>query len=324
MHYVVMDLEWNQPMAYEYDLYYTSTERLLFEIIQIGAVKLDESLHIVDTISLSIKPIRYLHIHPRIKRMTGIKAADLAGSPLFLEAMKEFIAWCGSESILLTWGCDDISVLYHNINFFHFQIDIPSFYDVQMLFNEFIKGGKDRKSLANAMVILGIEHDSEKAFHNALNDAYYTALVYQRLPNQNEINTYPVLPKLLARKKKTRYCMRSAMPYDSFLSALGSEEAKHPFCPICREKTELNKDGYTCLTYDKYAGLSYCKKHGVIYCMLYFDIGKENNVWMSLIPVPADKLRIAYIHTKQSASALPYGLLPDPEERRVSNLPFED
>jgi hypothetical protein len=72
MQYIVLDLEWNQPVSYQSAAYRKVGDRLLFEVIQFGATKLDEELNIVDTISIPVCPTHYLTIHPRVKRMTGL------------------------------------------------------------------------------------------------------------------------------------------------------------------------------------------------------------------------------------------------------------
>lgn len=51
MQLIVLDLEWNQPTSYQSAAYRRVGDRLLFEVIQFGAAKLDEGLEIVDTIS---------------------------------------------------------------------------------------------------------------------------------------------------------------------------------------------------------------------------------------------------------------------------------
>ena len=48
MHYIVFDLEWNQPYTLEPNMIRRSGFPFIGEVIQIGAVKLDESLQIVD------------------------------------------------------------------------------------------------------------------------------------------------------------------------------------------------------------------------------------------------------------------------------------
>ena len=43
MNYIIFDLEWNQPM-----LKVNSKPQMPFEIIEIGAIKLDEKFSIID------------------------------------------------------------------------------------------------------------------------------------------------------------------------------------------------------------------------------------------------------------------------------------
>ena len=54
MHYIILDLEWNQPMSYQSHVYREVGDRLIFEMIQIGAVKLDDSLAVVDSIPFPV------------------------------------------------------------------------------------------------------------------------------------------------------------------------------------------------------------------------------------------------------------------------------
>ena len=66
MQYIVLDLEWNQPVSYQCSAYRKVGDRLLFEVIQFGAAKLNEKFEIVDTISVPVRPTHYLTIHPRV------------------------------------------------------------------------------------------------------------------------------------------------------------------------------------------------------------------------------------------------------------------
>ena len=65
MSYIVFDLEWNQSpigQAGEHP-------RMPFEIIEIGAVKLDENYNIIDEFSRLVKPRIYTKIHKIIRQM---------------------------------------------------------------------------------------------------------------------------------------------------------------------------------------------------------------------------------------------------------------
>ena len=68
MNYIVFDLEWNQsPGGKRY-----SNSRLPFEIIEIGAVKLNEKKEIVDSFQRLIKPQVYNWIHDSIHEVIHV------------------------------------------------------------------------------------------------------------------------------------------------------------------------------------------------------------------------------------------------------------
>ena len=74
MHYIVVDLEWNQPMSFDSSVFRQVGDRLVFEMIQIGAVKVDDKYQVLDSISIPIRPQYYVKIHPRIRKMTQLGA----------------------------------------------------------------------------------------------------------------------------------------------------------------------------------------------------------------------------------------------------------
>ena len=183
MQFIVLDLEWNQPTSYHSAVYRRIGDSLLFEVIQIGAVKLNDRFDILDAISIPVRPTHYLTIHPRVRRMTRLGQEELCDAPEFLEAMDRFTDWCGEDYVFLTWGCDDVSVLQQNVDFFQFQRPLPKMYDIQRLYAQ-VQGLKanQQKGLKSAMEQLEIQEDEDRSFHNAMHDAYYTALVLKKLP----------------------------------------------------------------------------------------------------------------------------------------------
>ena len=68
MDYIVLDLEWNQPLSYNSSTYKAVGGKLLFEMIQIGAIRLNNALEITDNFNQLIQPTHYVKLHPRIKR----------------------------------------------------------------------------------------------------------------------------------------------------------------------------------------------------------------------------------------------------------------
>ena len=212
MDYIILDLEWNQPLSYNSSAYKSVGGKLLFEMIQIGAIRMNERLEITDSFNQLIQPTHYVKLHPRIRRITGISQDDLADAPQFCEAAERFHAWCGEDSVILTWGCDDISVFQQNLDFFKFRAPFPPMYDLQRLYGELVGDTKNRAGLKSAMERFAIEPDGEHPFHNALNDAYYTGLVFQRCPQPQDVLRFPQQARKLTHEERARRPEREARP----------------------------------------------------------------------------------------------------------------
>ena len=333
MQYIVLDLEWNQPVSYQSSVYRKVGDRLIFEMIQIGAVKLNEQFEIVDSVSIPIKPTHYVKIHPRIKRMTHLGAEELADAPSFLEAMDQFAAWCGEDYTLLTWGCDDVSVLKQNMDFFECKVELPPLCDIQRLFSDVYKC-KDRKGLKAAMEMLEIEPDEDRFFHNALNDAYYTALVFAKMPDPAAVLKYPQQPKQLIHADHHSRRKLKGETFASLAEALASETAQQPRCPVCGKKTPL-EDAYVKQCADKYIALSKCPHHGDLMIRLRFHANEEGKRVMNMSIGKATAMNKAYVHTKkiqvqekEARYLAEHGCLPDPEQELMeadrTSMPFED
>lgn len=107
MNYLVTDLECTC----------TNTDEILreeMEVIEIGAVLLDENFKEISRFSSFVKP----EINPILtnfcKELTKIKQSDVDNSPLFEEALNEFSEWAFhyGDYKFLSWGSFD----YNQIN----------------------------------------------------------------------------------------------------------------------------------------------------------------------------------------------------------------
>lgn len=298
MQYIILDLEWNQPISWQSPVYRQVGDRLIFEMIQIGAVRLDGDLRIADTLSLPIAPTHYIQIHPRIRRMTGLGSEELAGAPAFREAMEQFVRWCGEDYVLLTWGCDDVSVLQQNIDFFDCRdIPLPPLCDIQKLFAE-VHGLKDRPSLKKAMEMMKISPEEDMAFHNARNDAWYTALVFRTLPDPAAVLKYAQKPKSLIHKPRKTREKTPMTDFPSLQAALESDVALKPTCPRCGRIMTLDGE-YVLQSPDKYITIGKCRGHGRMLLRLAFRPEEKGHVMMRRSVAPANQSNVAYVHTKQ-------------------------
>lgn len=71
--FIVFDLEWNQSPHGKAD----SVEDFPFEIIEIGAVKLDEQFHKMDEFHRLIRPQVYTQMHYAISEVTHMDMGEL-------------------------------------------------------------------------------------------------------------------------------------------------------------------------------------------------------------------------------------------------------
>ncbi len=332
MQYIVTDLEWNQPINHQNRTYREYGDRLIFEMIQIGAVKLDSELNIVDAVSIPIHPTCYQRIHPRIARMTHLGEEELADAPLFQEAIGQFVAWCereGEPYTLLTWGCDDVSVLQQNLDFFDCHPDLPPVCDIQHQFSDAHKL-KNRMGLQPAMEMLGIEPEENREFHNALNDAYYTALVFRMMPEPEKALEYPQTPKQLIHPDHAGSRHGKGELYGSLKEALASEQATKPKCPVCGKPLALDEAGCVPQTPDKYIGLGHCARHGTAIVRLRLRASQSGKVQLFVSTAKATPPNIAYVHTKQFQlqQRRKAGIRVNPETALLnadrSSVPFED
>ena len=177
MNYIVFDLEWNQSNTGKEP----EVRELPFEIIEIGAVKLNNEMNFIGEFSQLVKPEVYQEMHFITKKLIHLQMAELQEGRPFPVVMNEFLEWCGEDSIFCTWGPLDLIELQRNMRFYHMEplSDKPfKFYDVQKLFSIAYEDGKTRRSLEYAIDFLKIEKDIP--FHRAFSDAYYTGKILKR------------------------------------------------------------------------------------------------------------------------------------------------
>ncbi|MDF2537293.1 MAG: polymerase [Herbinix sp.] len=195
MHYIIYDFEFNQDFSSLQDAELlqklaqapqTSKKGLSqypFEIIQIGAVKLDTTLATTAEFNHYIKPLIYTNIHPQITELTGITTEQLDTKdtfPVVYQAFLEFME--DADSILCTWGMSDIRALFKNAEYHHLDTGkIPRMYiNIQpYVSSHFNKSQKMLLRLQTSVELLGIP--ISYTFHNALHDAYYTAEIFKKL-----------------------------------------------------------------------------------------------------------------------------------------------
>ncbi len=188
MKYIVLDLEWNQSPRGKED----SVPHLPFEIIEIGAVMLNEKLEPEGEFHRLVRPQVYRQLHYKISEVTHLNMEELKKQgALFCDAMEEFLAWCGREEFrFCTWGSMDLTELQRNMAHYRVENSFPRpllYYDVQKLYCLQYGDGSTKESLDQA--VQEQEMKEERPFHRALDDAYYTARILSLL-NMEQYGVY--------------------------------------------------------------------------------------------------------------------------------------
>lgn len=181
--YIVFDLEWNQSPHGKAD----SIEEFPFEIIEIGAVKLDEAFRQTEEFHRLVRPQVYKQIHYAISEVTHMNMGELKESgEKFPLVVKEFLEWCGPEAVYCTWGSMDLMELQRNMRYYGVENPLPRplfYYDVQKLYGLFYKEGA---KLSLDTVVSELDLMEERPFHRALTDAYYTGKILRRMGEMME------------------------------------------------------------------------------------------------------------------------------------------
>ncbi|MBR6791045.1 MAG: exonuclease domain-containing protein [Oscillospiraceae bacterium] len=152
----------------------------LSEIIQIGAVKLNDDYQLVDRFSLNVRPVLN-QIQPNITALTGIHQSDVDGAPLLVDALAQFAAWIGDEKTrVYSWSDTDRRQLEKECRLKN--LTIPSQFrrwmDFQRVYTRLM--GLSRRSPLSLKNALGAsETDFEGSQHSAVADAENSASLLQ-------------------------------------------------------------------------------------------------------------------------------------------------
>lgn len=212
MNYIVLDLEFNQAFPFKSGKKVEPNPECPFEIIQIGAVKLNERFEQLDSFNCMISPQIYPRLHPFVEKITGIRPKMLTGQPHFPEAYQAFLTFIGKEpAVLCAWGGDDIKSLYRNILYYNLDADAMTnqFLNVQPFAAEYLHH-ETGKAIGLKNAVEALELPQEETFHNALNDATYTAKIFAIThPEHIQPDTFQPLTMLTKKPKRLRTNVKS-------------------------------------------------------------------------------------------------------------------
>ena len=174
MIHVVIDLEMN-PIKREL----REVRRfLLDEVIEFGAVKLDENYVQVEEFQCYVRP-EFSEINKHITKLTGITPETVENESTFADAFEKFFDWIGTWDMkIYSWSSSDIKQLKSECSY-----KIPDF-DIKKLESQWIdiqKEFDDRIGLHNNLALKhavgAMNRNFEGTQHTALADAANTAAI---------------------------------------------------------------------------------------------------------------------------------------------------
>ena len=178
MNYVVLDMEWDGA-------YHKLHKRFVNQILQIGAVKLDEKFNIIDIFDVTVKSSISNRVSRRFAELTGITREIMLEGISLSEAVNRYNNWLGDDVVTITWSNSDLYTIAENEKFMlegeKFRID--KYLDLQV----FIQGelrllGHECKSqiaLSAAAELLGITTENYD-LHNAKDDSLICAAMLKK------------------------------------------------------------------------------------------------------------------------------------------------
>lgn len=171
MQYVVTDLEascWEAAWV-----------RHRMETIEIGAVRLDESLSLVDEFDAFVRPVVVPRLSSFCRKLTSISQEQVDAADTFPKVFARFVTWLGpGPRRLVTWGAFDLGQL--RLDCQRHDMVFPEHLaaghlNLKTAFGK-LKGMK-RVGMVDALNVLGLSHVGQP--HRGIDDARNIARIAQ-------------------------------------------------------------------------------------------------------------------------------------------------
>jgi inhibitor of KinA sporulation pathway (predicted exonuclease) len=180
MHYVILDIEFNGRKF---------ASDLPMEVIEIGAVRLDEGLRQIDTFTALIRPVYFAKLNKFIRDKTGITQEEIDRAGRFPAVIDRFIRWLGPPDsfLLVTWGGEDVKRIVLDTRMHR----LDDAYWLSVRYYDLLKGFlrlhglKNDVSVERALGMIGLAPGGKA--HRALGDAVMTAGIFRALRDRLDL-----------------------------------------------------------------------------------------------------------------------------------------
>ena len=182
MNYIILDLEWDST-------FFKAQKRFINQILQIGAVKLNENFDIVDTFEVTVKSAISNKVTGRFARLTGITNEVMRAGVPFEKAVEEYNAWVGENAVTMTWSNSDLYTIVSNeedlLSGKRFKIE--KYLDLQKFIqNEmYLRGYTDKNQVSLSLAAEFLQIETEDIdFHTAKDDSLVAAYLLKKCYNE--------------------------------------------------------------------------------------------------------------------------------------------
>lgn len=187
MNIVILDLEWNTA-------YNAKEKRYLNEIIEFGAVKLNENIDFINSFQMFVRSKLSKKLRGKVKELTHITNDDLnEKGEDFQTVLSKFTEWTGKDTLLMTWSNTDLHVLIDNCRCFTDSDKIPFMYyyaDLQKYVQDYL-GNDDscQLGLSSAAERLGV-YSGDIDLHRAEGDSMLCAKILKCCYDKERMKGY--------------------------------------------------------------------------------------------------------------------------------------
>ena len=229
MKYIFIDFEMN-PMEHSYK---EEREICWMEIIEFGAVMLDEDYKEISHFKEYVRPVYSKRVTANITSLTGISMEQLSGKDHFEDVFRRFVSWClsyGMDVEVYAWSESDLKQLTKEMKLKQVALDEDAEYilahwnDFQKEYDTLVKADS-QFSLERALNSVGISFAGK--IHDALFDARNTAELFTVTRDEEEFfKLYHYVKKNTSKgpKKTSTYSMGEIIDFGAFAEWLADDE----------------------------------------------------------------------------------------------------
>ena len=267
MNYIIFDLEWNQCP----DGKAKEDPSLPFEILEIGAVKLNSEKQEIDRFHELIQPSVYKKLHPMTQSIIHLSIDKLAKADHFPSVCERFYEWCGPDAVYCTWGSLDLLELQRNMRYDNMENHFPfplKYLDIQKLYSICFDDGKSRKSLETAVEELLLQKSG--SFHAALADAIYTSEILKLIPDEPFHSFYSIDYFRSPQNRREEiyvvfdgYSKFVSKEFSSKKELMKDRKVTSTRCYLCG-KSAKKKIRWFASGGKNFSCLAYCEEHGYL------------------------------------------------------------